>query len=176
MGRMDAPRTARMLEYVRHLGISMLAGGESPPDVAELLGVSERSVWRWQRLWRRDGAAGLAARPGRGRPPKLTDGQAALVLSWVDRSPGEFGFATDRWTAPRLAAVLWRELRVRMNHRYLNDWLARRGVTPQVPQRVPRERDEAAVAAWVAGRWPLIKKTSSTAARPSASRTRAGSC
>jgi transposase len=163
-----------MLERIRHLGISLLEGGESAADVAESLGVSERSVWRWQRRWRFDGAAGLAAKPGRGRPPKLTDGQAARVLSWIDRSPRDFGFATERWTAPRVADVLWRELRVRMNHRYLNDWLARRGVTPQVPQRVPRERDEAAVAAWVAGRWPLIKKRSRTA-RPWFSPTRAAS-
>lgn len=173
---MDAPRTALTLERIRHLGVSLLDVGEPAAEVAEALGVSERSVWRWQRLWRDDGAAGLAARPGRGRPPKLTEGQAAVVLSWIDRSPREFGFATERWTAPRVADVLWRELRVRMNHRYLNDWLARRGVTPQVPQRVPRERDEGAVAAWVAGRWPLIKKRSPTAARPSCSPTRAGSC
>jgi transposase len=156
---MDAPRTAQMLEYIRHLGVSLLADGQSPEEVAEALGVSERSVWRWQHRWRCDGgAAGLAATAGRGRPPKLTDDRAALVLSWIDRSPREFGFTTERWTAPRIAAVLRRELRVDMNHRYLNDWLARRGITPQVPQRVPQERDEAAVAAWVAGQWPLIKK------------------
>jgi len=45
--------------------------------------------------------------------------------------------------------------------------LTRHGVTPQVPQRIPRERDEAKVAAWVTQQWPLIKKRWSTAAPPS---------
>ena len=54
--------------------------------------------------------------------------------------------------------MLVRERGVAVNRRYLSDWLGRHGVTPQLPQRVPRERDEAAVAAWVRDRWPAIKK------------------
>ena len=155
---MDTPRTAGMLQYIRHLGISLLDAGESPQEIADLLEVSERSVWRWQNLWRTRGAAGLAAKPGRGRPPKLTDAQAARMLSWIRRSPCEFGFATERWTAPRVASVLQCELGIRMNHRYLNDWLGRHGITPQVPERRPRERDEALIRQWVTREWPLIKK------------------
>lgn len=165
MFSMDAPGTAAGLEFVRHFAISLLECGEPPTEVAHLLGVSERSVWRWQQLWRSDGPAGLAARPGRGRPAKLSQGQAQQVLSWIGRSPCEFGFATQRWTAPRVASVLERELGVRMNHRYLNDWLGRRGITPQVPQRRATERDEAAIRRWIRGRWGRIKKTPPTATR-----------
>ena len=88
------------------------------------------------------GAGGrrLGTRPGWGRSPKLTDAQAARVLGWLGRSPCEFGFATDPRTTPRVAAVIEGRLGVRMNHRYLNDWLARRGITPQVPERAIRDR------------------------------------
>jgi transposase len=172
------PRTALSAEQVRRLAVSMFLDGDPPDVVAETLGVSERSVWRWAARWRGRGRAGdaaLATRPGRGRPPKLTARQAGQVLRWVERSPCAFGFATERWTAPRLAAVVAERLGVRLNHRYLNDWLRRRGVTPQVPPRVPRERDDAAVAAWVADVWPGIKKRRPTAGRRWRSRTRAGS-
>jgi transposase len=173
---MDRPRTAAALEHVRHLGVGLVDAGESPTDVADVLGVSERSVWRWLAAWRRSGERGLAPRPGRGRPPKLTAAVAAAALSWVDRSACDFGFATERWTARRLAVLLERDLGVRVNRRYLSGWLRGRGVTAQVPQRVPRERDDARVAAWVGRRWPLIKKRSGSATRPSPFPTRAASC
>ena len=149
---------ALSMEQRRRLAVALALDGEAPEQVADVLRVSERSVWRWLRAWREGGDAGLATRPGWGRPPKLTGAQAARVLGWLDRSPCEFGFATERWTAPRLAAVMEGRLGVRMNHRYVSDWLARRRFTPQVPERRPRERDEGAVRAWVDRDWPAIKK------------------
>ena len=161
------------------MAVEMVGDGDTPEQVADALEVSERSVWRWLSRWRRRGRlgdAGLATRPGRGRPPKLTGSQAAQVLRWVRGSPCRFGFATERWTAPRVAAVVEQRLGVRMNHRYLNAWLTMRGITPQVPPRLARERDEGKVAAWLAGEWPGIKKKPPTAARALFSRTKAGSC
>jgi transposase len=172
----DTPRTAAALEFVRLVGVGLVDAGESPADAADALGVSERSVWRWLSERRRLGDAGLAPRPGRGRPPKLTATVAAAALSWVDRSPCEFGFATERWTARRVAMLMERRLGVRVNRRYLSGWLRDRGVTAQAPQRVPRERDEAKVAAWVGRRWPLIKKRSGSGTRPSHFPTRAAFC
>ena len=65
-----------------------------------------------------------------------------------------------------MASLIERRWGVRMNHRYLNDWLWRHGrVTPQVPERRPRERDEGAIRRWIDGRWPLIKKRRPGAAR-----------
>src|SRR6266498_916262 len=66
------------------------------------------------------------------------------LLNWLSHaSPCDFGFVTERWTAPRVALLIERRFGVRMNHRYLNDWLRHRGgITPQVPERRPRERDQ----------------------------------
>jgi transposase len=150
-------------ELLRRLAVARLADGDEVEDIAASMGVSARSVWRWLARWRAGGAAALATAMRPGRPPKLTPTQETRVLGWIDRSPTAFGFATERWTAPRVAALLEQSLGVRMNHRYLNRWLARRGITPQLPQRVPRERDQARIDAWVSGEWPAIKKKSATA-------------
>jgi transposase len=174
MTRMDAPRKAEPSWDVRRIAVELVQEGEPPAEVAAVLGVGERSVWRWLATFRACGATGLATRARSGRPPKLTPGLGGRVLSWVDRSPGEFGFATERWTARRLAAVLERDAGVAVNRRYLSDWLARHGVTPQLPQRVPRERDGLAVAAWVRDRWPAVKKRPATRARRWRSPTRPG--
>lgn len=146
------------MEQLRRLAVSMVLDGESVDEVARVLQVSERSVWQWLGAWRKGGEAALMTRPGWGRPPKIQAAQIEQVLGWLNRSPLEFGFITERWTAPRLAAVVEERLGIQMNHRYLNDWLRHHGITPQIPHRRPRERNESVITAWIARQWPLIKK------------------
>jgi transposase len=62
------------------------------------------------------------------------------------------------WSAPRLAQLIRHEFGVRLHPRYLCVWLRARGLTPQKPQRVPRQRDPEAIAAWLQTEWPRIKK------------------
>jgi transposase len=155
---MIEPRMALSMVQLRRLAVAMVSEGEDPQQVARVLDVSERSVWRWLSAFRERGDSGLLTRPGWGRSPKLSDRQAGRVLGWLEQRPCDFGFATERWTAPRVAALIQSRLGVRMNPRYLNDWLGRRGFTPQVPERRARERDESVVEQWVAHRWSLIKK------------------
>jgi transposase len=168
------PRTAEALEYVRRIAVARLDEGYDTREVAEFLGVSVRSVQRWAQVRNCRGESALAARPHPGRPPKLDDAQAATVLSWLDRRPCDFGFVTQRWTARRLAELNGMELGVRMNPRYLSDWLGRRHITPQVPKRSPCERDEGEIRWWVNDLWPRIKKKLAMPAPTSLLPTKAG--
>jgi transposase len=162
-------------EAVRRLAVARVLDGGDAAEVADFLGVHVCSVHRWLERHHAGGDGALAAVPHPGPPPKLTPRQAGRVLSWVrDRSPRDFGFPTEHWTARRVAAVVERRLGVRFNHRYLNDWLARHGISPQLPQRVPRERDGAAIARWLAYEWPAIKRGRPRPGRPSSSPTRPG--
>jgi transposase len=170
------PRTALVLEQIRLLAVFRLADGWSQRDVADFLDVSPRSVRRWRNHFRRHGEAGLAPTPGRGRPCKLGGEQVEQILSWLDRSACEFGFPTDRWTAVRVASLIKDRFGIRMNHRYLNGWLARHGVTPQMPQRQPRERNQAFIDAWVQQQWPRIKKNRATCTQPLALPMNPASC
>jgi transposase len=152
------PRMADALAHLRRLAIRRVDEGRTPVEVARFLGVTDRSVRRWLAARRSGGDAALQGRPHSGRPPKLTEDRAIQVLSWLNMSPCDFGFPTQRWTAPRVAELISREFGLRMNHRYLNEWLLRRGITPQIPKRIPRERDDDAVRRWVRNVWPRIKK------------------
>jgi transposase len=99
------PWTAPVSEQARMLSSLRLADGRTRQEVSQLIGVHPRTLGRWQSRLHREGEAGLSDRPRSGRPPKLTATQAEQVLSWIeDRSPRDFGFVTQRWTAPRLAA------------------------------------------------------------------------
>ena len=145
------------LEHRRQLAVQRVLEGYPTEEVAELLGVDPRSVRRWMAAYRQHGGSGLLARHAPGRPPKLTATQEKVVRRWLADSPTAHGFETELWTASRLGRLIQEEFGIRLHPRYLGAWLRDRGFTPQKPQRVPRERDPAANAAWLESDWPRIK-------------------
>jgi transposase len=155
---MRATRSADVLEYRRCLAVQRLAEGYSPEEVADFLGVAPRSVWRWLAAYDKYGAAGLVAQPKAGRPPRLTTTQEKIVRRWLSDLPTEYGFTTDLWSARRLAQLIEQEFAISFHPHYLSTWLRQHGYTPQKPRRVPREKDDAAMAQWLAADWPRIKQ------------------
>lgn len=156
---MTFPHSAEVLEQMRRLAMLRLEEGYSQAEVAEFLDVSPRTIRRWWRAWQSEGEASLPPGPRSGRPAKLTARQTERVLGWLDRHATEFQFLTERWTAVRLAGLIERHCGVVMNPRYLNDWLRAHGVTPQMPGRQARQRDEKLIAGWTRHQWPRIKKS-----------------
>ena len=146
------------LEWRRQLAVARVSEGYSTREVADFLGVDPRSVRRWLRAFRQDGDVGLQAVPVAGRPRKLSTSQEKIVRRWLAECPTEHGFATELWTAPRVAQLIEQEWDIHLHPRYLAAWLRQRGYTPQKPQRVAREHNDAAVARWLAQDWPRIKK------------------
>jgi transposase len=155
------------LERRRRLAVQRLSEGYSAEEVADFFGVDPSSVRRWLSAFKAGGSRGLAAKPAPGRPPKLTRTQEKLVSRWLADSPAEHGFPTELWTCRHLARLIEQEWGVALCPRYLSRWLRARDFTPQRPRRVPRERDEQAVAGWPARDWPRIKKRPAGAGRPS---------
>jgi len=163
------------LARTRCLAVARLLEGWQPQEVADFLGVHISSVCRWREQFQEQGWAGLEPAPVPGRPPKLTQAQAGRLLAWVqDKSPQELGLSPGPWTAPRVAALAHKRLGVQFHPRYLNDWLRRHGITPQLPEPIARERDPAGIARWVRYTWPAIKRGRKRRGRPSFSPTKAG--
>lgn len=145
-------------EYRRCLAVERLLDGYSVAEVADFLAVEPRSVRRWFAVFRKDGWSALAAQTVPGRPCKLSRTQEKIVRRWLQDNPTNHGFETDLWTASRLASLIENEWAIEFNPRYLADWLRKHGFSPQKPERVPRERDPEAIAAWLKTGWPRIKK------------------
>jgi len=155
---MRPPGSPAELERRRFLAVQRICEGYTSEEVADFLGVDPSSVRRWVAAFRSRDAAGLAARPVVGRPPKLTTTQEKIVRRWLADDPTDHGFATELWTAPRLALLIEQEFGVHLHPDYLTTWLRQRGYTPQLPRRAPRERDEREIARWLAEDWPRIKR------------------
>ena len=90
-----------------------------------------------------------------GPTPRLSDAQLAAIDQALRQGARAHGFPTDHWTLARIATVIeqqtgvayhpghvWKLLRHRLHYRLLRP--ARRAV----------ERDERAIARWVAEDWP----------------------
>lgn len=149
--------SAAELERRRRLAVQRVCDGYTPAQVAAFLGVHPGSVRRWWRAYQRHKDAGLAAKPHPGCTPKLTLARQRQVVRWLYKNPKSFGFATELWTARRIAQVIQRKWGITFNPRYLNAWLTSRGITPQKPQRRPRERNEQAIREWVRSTWPRLQ-------------------
>jgi transposase len=149
--------SAKELERQRRLAVTRVREGKTPSQVAEFLGVDPSSVRRWWRTYRKRGEKGLAAKPQRGRTPKLTPSRQGRVLNWLRKSPKSFGFSTELWTAARVGQVIERKFNVHFHPRYLNAWLTERGITPQKPQRRARERNDDVIKRWLRYQWPRIQ-------------------
>lgn len=156
-------------EQRRLQAADLFAQGVRQAEVARRLGVPPQTVNDWHKRWRHGGEQALdAKRPG--RKPRLTPAQLKAVEHAIKLGPRAHGFDTQHWTLARIATVIHKVTGER--YRYpAGVWklLKRLEFSWQVPARQASERDEEAIAGWVAAQWPRVKKTRPSGARGSSS-------
>ena len=141
-------------------GRLLRAGDLSQAEIARQLGVSPAAVCQWAKQLREapKGLAGLRRHCKSGRPPRLTPAQWRKLLKILTRGAKHSGFETERWTLPRIRAVILRRFGVTYHVDYLSARLRDLGWTAQVPAVWAAERDEELIRAWLDRDWPRIKK------------------
>src|SRR4030095_9463467 len=143
----EAVKRPEAAEARRLRGAELLAQGRSQAEVAAAVGVSRESVRRWQALLAQGGVAALRRRRAAGRPPKLSDAQAAQLEQVLLQGAKAHGFATDLWYLHRVARVVQRVTGVRLAR--ASTWrllVGRLGWSLQRPERQARGRDGEAIA------------------------------
>lgn len=125
-------------------------------DIAEALGVREETVCRWLARARDGGPEALCARPGPGRPPKLSDAQKRLIPEFLWHGPEAYGFRGQVWTRARIAQVIEEEFGVCYHKGHVGRLLRELRWTPQVPIRRAIQRDEDAIRRWRVEAWPEL--------------------
>jgi transposase len=97
-------------ESCRVQALLWLAAGQPPERVAEVLGVSRRTIYYWaERFQQRrdlDLQARLADAPRSGRPRTALGGIDPLLAEVIDRDPRELGYSSTGWTNALLRRYL----------------------------------------------------------------------
>jgi transposase len=150
---------SEQMEERRLAGAMLLRQGQlSQAQIARHLGVSRASVCRWAATLAQEGPRGLEARPIPGRLPRLDEKAWARLGRFLDRGAVAAGFATERWTLQRIAALIEREFGVHYHPRYLERPLKAHGFSVQRPATRAKERDELVIAVWPKREWVALKK------------------
>src|SRR5437879_6078042 len=124
--------TRAQLEERRLAAARLLrAGTLSQAAIARELSVSRAAVTHWQQRLARAGLRGLRQRRPSGRPGRLTPAQWRRLFALLKRGPVASGFATERWTLRRIAALITRSFGVRYHAHALGRALQARDWSPQ---------------------------------------------
>lgn len=151
--------TAEQMEERRLTAAVLLRQGQlSQAEIARHVGVSRASVCRWAATLAQEGPRGLAARPNLGPPARLDEKAWTRLGRLLDQGAIAAGFATERWTLNRIAAVIEREFGVHYHPRYLERPLKAHGFSVQRPATRAKERDELVIAVWPKRDWVALKK------------------
>ena len=148
-------RDRQAFEGVRMQAGALFAAGHSQAEVAHQLGVARQNVSRWHGQWRAGGLQALRSAGPTGPTPRLDDQQLHAVDQVLRQGALAYGFDTDHWTLARITTVIeqltgithhpghtWKLLHHRLHYRL------------QRPARRAVERNERAIARWVAEDWP----------------------
>src|SRR3954447_26480514 len=151
--------TPEQMEERRLAAARLLRQGRfSQADIARQLGVSRASVSRWAATLAQQGRRGLVTRVRTGREPRLDEAAWAHLGRLLDRGAMAAGFATERWTLQRIAALVEREFGVHYHPRYLERPLKAHGFSVQRPATRAKERDELVIAVWPKREWVVLKR------------------
>lgn len=150
--------------------------GKRQADVVAALGVSCSTASEWYSAWSRGGPSAFAGAGRAGRLPLLSDERLGEVVAALKKGPRANGFPTDLWTLARVAEVIETVTGVRYGTTQTWESLHKRlGWSRQRPARRALERNDEAIANWVADDWPRIQKAPGAGKRGSSSKTRADS-
>jgi transposase len=147
--------SASVLEQRRCQAVQAVQAGDKVKDVARIMGVKPRSLYRWLELAEKPD--GLAAKPHPGPATRLSLAQQQQLEQLLLQGAQSHGWPNQLWTTQRIAEVIRRHFDVSLHHDHVGRFLRQRlKWSPQKPRRRARERDDVAIAHWKSNVFPEI--------------------
>ena len=121
-------RTAAARRVERARIVWRASRGETPPSIAEALGVSAETVRRRIRRFNAEGLAALEDHHRTGRPATYSTDAVATVIATALTSPQRLGLPFAAWTLDRLAAYLREQKGIAMRRSRIDEILLKEGL------------------------------------------------
>lgn len=159
---MTAQATYSTLE-IRSRAVRAVLAGNAITHVAEIFGVSRRTLTYWLERHRKDSVNGLARKknPGSARPRKAPGVDANFLIRLTASDATRHGFDSNLWTARRVKQVLDRLPETRLGKTAVHQRLREAKLTWQKPRRqyFDEDGDDANRRRWLSEEWPKIQET-----------------
>jgi transposase len=117
--------TPAELERRRRHAVDLMDQGESPTEIARILGVARPSLYRWRQA-ARSGPQGLAAKPHLGPTPHLSDAQLEKLEDLLLDGARAHGWLNELWTAKRVTEIIRRHFHLDFHPEHVRKLLKRR--------------------------------------------------
>lgn len=145
------------LPHLRRAAHDLAVDGVNHSEIARRLGVARSTVNRWLARYELDGESSFDLIVGpKGR---LSADDLAKLPSELLKGPEAHGFDTPLWTLNRMGQMIEQVYGVRYTIAQVWRILKHLGWSCQKPERRAKERNEQAIASWVANDWPTLKKS-----------------
>jgi transposase len=121
-------RTAAVRRVERARLVWRASHSETPPSIAEALGVTAETVRRRIRRFNAEGLAALEDHHRSGRPATYSADEVAAVVAAALTSPRRLGLPFASWTLDRLAAYLLEQKGIAMRRSRIDEILLAEGL------------------------------------------------
>jgi transposase len=136
--------------------------GLSQGQAAQLVGVHRQTVNTWVKRRRERGEDGLLdgrrVSPRRGKGALSAEEAGQIRRRIVEQTPDGLGLPFALWTSRAVRELIERRFGKRLGLTAVQLYLRRWGLTPQKPLVRARQRQPAAIAAWLERDYPAIAK------------------
>ena len=159
MKNTDARRlTHDKLTELRKRGVAAVQNGESPEDVARILGVHRTTVYSWLSQYRAGGWGNLDASKRGGRKRKLD----AKAMAWIYKAvtlknPQQFKFTFALWTSKMVAELIRQRFGIVLSKASVCRLLDQLGLSAQRPLWRAYQQDPQRVDRWLQEDYPAIR-------------------
>ena len=146
------------LTELRKRGVTAVQNGESPEDVARILGISRGTIYNWLALYRSGGWDALDANKRGGRKPKLD----AKAMEWLykaitNKTPEQYRFPFVLWTSKLVGKLIKERFGIKLSKASVCRLLNQLGLSAQRPLWRAYQQSPERVEDWIQNEYPAIR-------------------
>lgn len=138
--------------------IQLIAQGYTKREVANILQVTEASVYGWQKAYQEGGLAALSTKIASGRKRLLSDEQMLKLARMLRLNPRQLEFEFGLWTRKRVRELISREFGIDYTEQNIGKVLKLLGFSPQRPVYQARQQNEEKRREWTEKTFPGISR------------------
>lgn len=121
--------------------------GLSPPQIAQRVRFSDRTVRRVLERYEAHGLSGLPNQPPPGRPARVTAAYLTLLATTIEQVPRDLNLPFSNWTTQNLADYLAQQTGIVIGARQVENYLKRHGWRLRRPVRTVKHKQDPQLVA-----------------------------